>query len=68
MTKNNTNPQKWLTTAGLAERLRISPSAVQHQKAGTDTLTRYRVGRLLRFSIKEVEDFERDMGRKRWRK
>lgn len=56
--------QKYLSTKQLAERWGVSASAIQHGKAGSGDLTKYRLGKLLRFSVAEVETLEREMDRK----
>lgn len=53
------NHDEWLTPKELAERLKISVSAIHQYKCSTAELKRYRVGRLLRFKLSEIQAFER---------
>jgi excisionase family DNA binding protein len=50
-------PQGFLSPSEVARLLGISVSALYHRAAGTDSLPRYRFGRLLRFKKADVERF-----------
>ncbi len=55
---------KYLTVTELAERWKISPSAIYMCKGGTGALTRIRIGKLVRFFLSEVEALEAEKVRK----
>lgn len=55
---------KYLTVMELAERWKISPSAVYMCRGGTGALTRIRIGKLVRFLLSEVEAIEAEKVRK----
>lgn len=55
---------KYLTVMELADRWKISPSAIYMCRGGTGALSRIRIGKLVRFSLSEVEALEDDRDRK----
>jgi predicted DNA-binding transcriptional regulator AlpA len=55
---------KYLTVMELAERWKISPSAIYMCRGGTGPLTRIRIGKLVRFLLSEVEAIEAEKIRK----
>jgi predicted DNA-binding transcriptional regulator AlpA len=51
-------PEIFISAAQLAQRWSISVSAVYMYRGGTERLTRHRLGRVIRFSISEIEEVE----------
>ena len=50
--------RQYMTPKELAERWRVSESAIHHRKAGSNNLPRYYFGRAVRFIRQDVYDFE----------
>jgi hypothetical protein len=50
--------RQYMTPKELAQRWRVSESAIHHRKAGSNNLPRYYFGRAVRFIRQDVYDFE----------
>jgi hypothetical protein len=53
--------RQYMTPKELAERWRVSESAIHHRKANSNKVPRYRFGRAIRFIRQEIYDFEKSL-------
>ncbi|MGZ8845758.1 MAG: helix-turn-helix domain-containing protein [Pyrinomonadaceae bacterium] len=53
--------RQYMTPKELADRWKVSESAIHHRKANSNKVPRYRFGRAIRFIRQEIYDFEKTL-------
>jgi len=53
--------RQYMTPKELADRWKVSESAIHHRKANSNKVPRYRFGRAIRFIRQEIYDFEKSL-------